>query len=421
MPALNRIVTAAAVALSSAALLVTVAVPAPATTLGADNRPITNKAGTTFGVLSHRGGALQWPENSLEAFAGSVAAGFDAIETDILFTRDGQAVMSHYDLLPERCTRSGESIHLLTAAEVAAVRCANLDGKLVVPIPTFDQLAAALAADPSVGLTLDIKSYPGQPSAEQRAYASKAIRLVKSHGLVNRTRMLSFFWTNHLPVIRKYAPKIYVLALDNGTMRLDRVRLADKLGANGYGIKMNYTSEYLAKYIKAKGMDAVPWEVIGAEQRAFSIYYGGKVQQFSTDEPDRTRAELIAGKIDLNPKRVTAVTTLAAPVTISKATYTAKARRYPVVLGKAVPKPDLAQLRSVTLSITVTGGAGTGRLYVGGKGSPLSSSTWVALPAGTATVTVTTPLGDQGRLRIYTTRTVGLTVTAVAYTRVRFG
>ena len=42
------------------------------------------------------------------------------------------------------------------------------------------------------------------------------------------------------------------------------------------------------------------------------------------------------------------------------------------------------------------------------------------LPKGTKTFTVNTPIGDKGKLRIWTTRTVTLTVTAVAYTRVRF-
>jgi len=392
----------------------------PAKTLGANNLPIMNAAGTTFGILSHRGGALQWPENSAEAFNNSVAAGFDSIETDILFTSDGTAVMSHYDLLPDRCTLAGQSIHLMTAAQVAEVRCANLAGEKNVPIPTFAELADALAKNPDVGLNLDLKSYTGQPAEEQKTYAARAIQLVKDHGLLSRTTIISFSWTNHLPVIRAAAPKMYVLALDNGTMDLDRVRLADKLKANGYGIKMKYTSEYLVKYTKAKGMDAVPWEVLGDEQRAFSIYYGGKFQLFSTDEPTITRAQLVAGQINLNPVSMPTVTSLATPVVLSQAKYAKYKRAYPLVSGTAVPKEDVAQLRSVTLSITVTGGKGKGRLYVGGMSTPLKSSTSMKLPKGTKTFTVNTPIGDKGKLRIWTTRTVTLTVTAVAYTRVRF-
>lgn len=409
-----------AVALTTVALVAGVGASAPAKTVGMNNQPITNRAGTTFGILSHRGGALQWPENSVEAFENSVAAGFDSIETDILFTADGQAVMSHYDVLPTRCTNAGQSIHLMTAAQVAEVRCSNLAGQQVVPLATFAELAGALAKNPDVGLTLDIKSYSGQPAAEQKAYAERAMQLVLDHGLLGRTSIISFFWKNHLPVIRKAAPKIYVLALDNGTMDLDRVRLADKLKANGYGIKMKYTSEYLVKYTKAKGMDAVPWEVLGNEQQAFSIHYGSKLQLFSSDEPTTTRAQLVAGQINLNPVPAPTVTTLATPVVLSQAKYVKNKRSYPLAWGTAVPKEDLAQLRSVTLAITVTGGKGTGKLYVGGMSTPLKSSVSKKLPKGTKTFTISAPLGDKGKLRIYTTKTVTLTVTAVAYTRVRF-
>lgn len=394
--------------------------PAGAVTLGDDGNPITNDAGTTFGILSHRGGAKESPENSAEAFTASVAAGFDSIETDIVFTKDGRGVMSHNDRLPARCTQAGKSIHKLTYAQVAKVRCANLDGAKVVPIPTFEELAAILKGRPDVGLTLDLKSYSGQSASGKRSWAAKAMQLVKKHGLLDRTSVITFQWASTLPIIRKYAKKNYVLALDSGAMDLDRVRLAAKLGADGFGIKMKYTSEYLAGYVKSTGMDSVPWEVVGREQLAFAIHYGGRTQLFSTDTPTASRADLVGGRIDLNPVPDPVSTTLATPVRISKATYKANKRQYPVALGKAVPSADGAMLRNVTLAITVTNGPGTGSLYVGGNSTPLASSVKLALPKGTATLTVRAPLGDGGKLRIYTTKTVKLTVNVVGYTRVRF-
>ena len=411
--ALATLALAAALTLGSPAT-------SPAQTTGSDGKPITNAAGVTFGVLSHRGGALEAPENSVAAYTRSVAAGFDSIETDIVFTRDGHGVMSHYDALPDRCTSPGTGIHTMTLAQVALVRCADLAGDLVVPIPTFEQLAEALAANLDVGLTLDIKSYEGQSARSKRSWAAKAMKLVRSHGLLPRTSVLTFNWADVLPTVRSYAPRAYVLALDHGTVDLGRVRLAAKLGADGFGIKMKYTSTFLAGYVKRKGMDCVPWEVVGDEQRAFSIHYGGMLQLFSTDTPTLTRSQLVAGDIDLNPVPRPATTTLATPVTISSGTYRADQRHYSAVSTRAVPTADLAMLRDVTLAVTVTGGTGRGTLSVGAYASPLSTSTTVALPKGTATLTVKAPLGTALKLRIYTTRTVKLTVKVVAYTRVRF-
>jgi glycerophosphoryl diester phosphodiesterase len=46
-------------------------------------------------LIAHRGEPATWPENSLAGFAGVLAAGARYIETDVQFTRDGIAVLSH--------------------------------------------------------------------------------------------------------------------------------------------------------------------------------------------------------------------------------------------------------------------------------------------------------------------------------------
>jgi glycerophosphoryl diester phosphodiesterase len=46
-------------------------------------------------LIAHRGEPESWPENSLAGFAGVLAAGARHVETDVQFTRDGIAVLSH--------------------------------------------------------------------------------------------------------------------------------------------------------------------------------------------------------------------------------------------------------------------------------------------------------------------------------------
>jgi len=46
-------------------------------------------------LIAHRGEPETWPENSLAGFAGVLAAGARHIETDVQFTRDAVAVLSH--------------------------------------------------------------------------------------------------------------------------------------------------------------------------------------------------------------------------------------------------------------------------------------------------------------------------------------
>lgn len=397
-----------------------VAPSAAARTVGEDGKPITNAKGVVFGVTAHRGGALERPENSVEAFRYSVAQGFDAIETDLLFTSDGHGVLAHYDTVPARCSHAGEELHLMTLEQVRQVRCEDLSGQQTVPIPTFEEFAAIVGPSELL-ITLDVKTYRGQPASGERRYAKRAVELLRKHKLLDRTTILSFRWATTLPTIRKLAPKLPVIGLDNKPLDLARVRLAAKLGADGFGIKAADTPVSLMRYIRSLGMDPVPWEVKGAELLAFSIHFGGKVRHLSTDTPAATRADLIGGRIELNPKPRTVRTALPTPVTVAKkATHRAKKRSYPKVMGVAVPADRLAMLETVTLSVKVTNGPGKGYLYAGAAGSPLKSNVRVRLPKGTKTLKLKAPVGDGGKIRLYASRKATLTVQAVEYTQLRF-
>ncbi len=417
----RRTVWLAAFATTLGLILGPCVTPAAAQTVGPDGKPITNTRGVRFGIISHRGGAGEHPENSVEAYEFSVAQGFDVIETDLLFTSDGQGVMSHYDALPERCTHAGEQLHLMTLAQVREVRCEDFrTGEKSVPIPTFEEFAAAVQHS-DIRLYLDVKTYAGQPGSGEAEYGRRAIGLLKQHGLLNRTTILSFRWATALPTIRKLAPKIPVVALDNKPMDLGRVRLADKLGATGFGIKAADSPVNLLKYTKSLGLDPIPWEVLGTQARSYSIHFGPKVYYFSSDLPTATTADLVNGRINLDPVATKVITKLDAPVTVAKkATYKAKKRKYPVVLGVAVPAEKIAALETVTLKIKVTKGPGKGYLYVGAANSPSSSSVKVKLPKGTKTLTVKVPIGDGGKIRLYTSRKATLTTTVTEYTNLSF-
>jgi glycerophosphoryl diester phosphodiesterase len=414
-------VRATVVATATAMLALALPSSGSATTLGNDGQPIVNAAGSTMLVVAHRGGAFQWPENSLEAFTGSAESGYDGIETDLAWTSDAQPVMSHNDTLPDRCTSAGKKIHQLTAAQVAEVRCANLAGDKVVPIPTFAQLVQVLADHPDIALHLDLKSYAGQSSAGKRTYAARAMALLTKYDLLGRTRILTFFWSSMLPVIRKTSRTVFVTAYDGASFDLDlaRVRLADKLGANAYAPRMIHTSAYLARYVRSKGMDVAPFEVYGAEQLAFTIRYGGRTQVLLTDEPANLQRGLVSGTTAIDPVAVPTTTTLQKRVTISSGTYKAGKAHYARVLGKAVRTAERPMLDTVTVAVTVSKGPGKGTLRVTPRSASYGSVS-VRLPKGTKTITVKVPVGNNGDLRISTTKTVKLTVKVVGYTKVRF-
>jgi len=407
----------AALALTAASL---VAAPAKAATVGPDGEPITNDKGVTFVIVAHRGGADVRPENSVEAYRYSVAQAFDVIETDLLFTRDGHGVMTHNDVLPSRCTYSGRRVHELTLTQVRSVRCADLSGRKTVPIPTFAEFAAVVKPS-DIRIELDVKTYSGQPASGERRYAERAVNLLKQHGLLERASILTYRWDTTLSTIRRLAPGIRVVGLDNKPMDLARVRLAASLGADGYGIKAKDSPTNLLKYIKAKGMDPVPWEVRGTQLQAYAIHFSGPVYGVSSDDPAAAREDLLSGRININPTATTVVRNLAKRVTVAaRTTYQANEPRYPRVMGVAVPWSRLAMLESVSVKVTVYNGPGSGQLNLGASGSPYSSGIKVALPRGTKSLWVKVPVGNGGKIRVFTTRRASVKLEVVAYRNLAF-
>ncbi|MBN2192268.1 MAG: glycerophosphodiester phosphodiesterase [Polyangiaceae bacterium] len=114
-------------------------------------------------TFAHRGGAGQWPENTLLAFERAISLGVDFIETDVRLTRDGELVLCH-DATVDRTTNGHGAIERLDLDELRRFDAGwrfTRDGSTFpfrgqgLRVPT---LAEALALDPRVRFNLDLKS-----------------------------------------------------------------------------------------------------------------------------------------------------------------------------------------------------------------------------------------------------------------------
>jgi glycerophosphoryl diester phosphodiesterase len=99
-------------------------------------------------AFAHRGGALVWPENTLLAFEGALAAGCRYLETDLHTTRDGVIVVFHDPEL-DRTTNGTGRLKERTLAELKRLDAGyrfTPDGKSFpyrgkgLTIPTFEEL-----------------------------------------------------------------------------------------------------------------------------------------------------------------------------------------------------------------------------------------------------------------------------------------
>jgi glycerophosphoryl diester phosphodiesterase len=410
---------ASAVVILSTLLAGLMPAPALGKTVDDAGRPITNKAGQTFVVVAHRGGLDRWPENSVEAYQHAAAADFEAIEADIVFTKDRLPVMTHYDLVQPQCTGAGQRIHNLTWAQVSQLRCADANGDRTVPLPSFAELAAILARYPRVQLFLDIKSFSGQSAAGRREYAKRSVELVKAAGLLGRTRFVTFSWDKTLPTLRKYAPKAYLVAYDHAQLSFTNAKLAAKLGADSYGPEVRYSTATLARYVRSLGMDFVPWQPQDAENFASTVYFGPKKLWLIADDPGLVQEQLKNNEIELDAPAVRVTRTLATPVTVSQGRFAAKKAQYPKVLGTVVPATDQPMLETVDLTISISGLRSTAKLYLGGRGTAYREVK-VRVDKRTKTVKAKVIVGDAGKLRVWCDHAVTLKLRATGYTRLRF-
>lgn len=159
-------------------------------------------AAPRIAVHGHRGARAVLPENTLPAFEYAIRAGVDAVELDVVATRDNVLVVSHDQALnPSICKAPGGSrlIRELSLEQVRRWDCGSLrhpqfPKQRPVPgarIPTLDQVLA-LAGQGDFRFTIEPKSFPQRPqnAPPVNEFARMLVDAVRRRGLEARVTMM---------------------------------------------------------------------------------------------------------------------------------------------------------------------------------------------------------------------------------------
>ena len=125
-------------------------------------------------AFAHRGGAEEYPENSLAAFRAATHMGFRYLETDVHLTADGVVVAFHDDVLDRVTDGSGAVADLMWDE----LRDARIQG--TEPIPTMAELFETF---PDARFNIDAKS---------EAVVEPLLALVRRQGAVDRVCIGAF-------------------------------------------------------------------------------------------------------------------------------------------------------------------------------------------------------------------------------------
>lgn len=237
-------------------------------------------------AFAHRGGAGEWPENSLEAFEGAVKLGYRYLETDVHLTRDGVVVAFHDDRLDRATDGEGR----IAALSWDQVRRARVGG--VGTICTLEQL---LEHFPSARFNLDAKTWRVvEPLAE----------LIVSKGAAERVCVGAFSDRRVRRLRQLIGPEVCAVIGPAGVARLRAASLGLSRGLNGLGPYGGHCAQVPAKvgsltivderFVRTAheaGLAVHVWTIDDPREMHTLLDLG--VDGIMTDRPNRLREVLI--------------------------------------------------------------------------------------------------------------------------------
>ncbi|MCC6174856.1 MAG: glycerophosphodiester phosphodiesterase [Chloroflexi bacterium] len=229
-------------------------------------------------VFGHRGAMGYAPENTFASFERAVALGVDAIELDVHLSADGQVVVIHDPDLSRTTNGQGMvSEHPLAVLERLDAGHSFDPAYTGQRIPTLDETLAW--ARGRVVLDIEIKGGP----APYPGIAEKVVELIRKHGMVDQTIVISF---DH-PTVKR----VKEVAPDQATGTLyscrpvDPVAVARAASANAILPHWSYCHSEDVERAHAAGLSVHPWATSAPEVIAALVEMG--VDSVCSNHPDR--------------------------------------------------------------------------------------------------------------------------------------
>ncbi len=244
-------------------------------------------------VYGHRGARAVLPENTIPGFIYAIEAGVDAIELDVLVTRDDVPVVCHDPVLRRAiCLGPGRlrTVRSLVTQELRQWDC----GALVNPrfprqrpipgtaIPTLDEVLS-LAGRGHFYFNIEAKLFRYRPSwtPPPERFAELIVDRLRAHRLESRAIFQSFDF-RVLRAVRKLAAGIRLAALDQFGLR-GFVALARRAGVGIVAPARRTVTRRRVRLAHAAGITVIPWTANSRKEWDRLIDAG--VDGLITDDP----------------------------------------------------------------------------------------------------------------------------------------
>lgn len=237
-------------------------------------------------ILAHRGGGTLAPENTLAGLRHGMAAGFRAIEYDVMLARDGIPVLMHDPWLGRTVPGAG-NVHDYDARELAAMDAGAWFSSAYAgePVPLFLEFAQFCKVH-GVWMNIEIKPAAGLEQQTGTVVARLAAAMFADEiaaGQLERVPLLSSFSELALAAARDAAPGLPRACLME-TLVADWEARAHAVDAVALHLNQRHLSPDQARDVKQAGFGLFGYTV-NTPARASELLAWG-VDAFCTDRID---------------------------------------------------------------------------------------------------------------------------------------
>jgi len=221
--------------------------------------------------FSHRGGRMEFDENTIPAFESSYKAGYRGYETDIRMTADGKLVILHDSNL-KRTTDTEGVVEEMTEAQIRKARTKK--GNKVM---FLDELMDWLDSKGDVTyVEFELKTSPVDlyPEERLREYCDKLYERV----MRNKPAVATYLFTSGdyrgLRYLQQKHPGVQMLLITGKPCNEETIALCKAMGIDRLGATMDGTSRAAVKKAHEQGLIVSLWPGQSVADAMLGIYLG---------------------------------------------------------------------------------------------------------------------------------------------------
>lgn len=234
----------------------------------------------TVHFFSHRGGRMEFDENTITAFEASYQAGYRGYETDVRMTADGELVILHDSNL-SRTTDTEGAVEEMTAAEIRKAHTKK-GGKVMFLEELMDWLDSK--GDVTY-VEFELKTNPKELYPEERLheYCEKLYERVMRNKPEGATYLFTSSDYRGLRYLQQAHPDAQMLVITSKPCNDETIALCKALGIYRLGATMNGTCREAVAKAHEKGIIVSLWPGKCEEDAALGAYLGA--DYLCTDVP----------------------------------------------------------------------------------------------------------------------------------------